>query len=258
MTTTDQEKLHSLQIDGQSWSPRLPSLREAITNTYGAVVWLSQLPGFPSARLTEDVIDQRPAEGTESGDDSEEMTNLTLPNDPDEDEDMSDDEVGNPDMSTKGLTGLQTTRLNDGSHRVIKLVMGSPSATSGDIQIREELTHVDDIKVSNLRIESTDVLLSGPPDSNVCLYLISLGGVGRDVFLNRTVWDKPSISWSRAVHPLRMRRRELEKSALPLDGQAALARSDSEKLELLQLQQGETVCLKVLNERHLLYVRQLT
>ena len=173
------------------------------------------------------------------------MTNLTLPNDPDEDKDMSDDELGNPDVSTKGWTRLKTTRLNDGSHRVIKLVMGSPSATSGDIQIGEELTHVDDIKVSNLPIESIDVLLSDPPDSNVCLHLISPGGIGRDVFLNRTAWDKPSISWSRAVHPLRMRRRELEKSALPLDGQAALARSESEKLELRQLQQGETVFPKI-------------
>ena len=49
-------------------------------------------------------------------------------------------------MPTKEWTGLKTIRLNDGSHRVIKLVIGSPSATSGDIQIGEELTHVDDIE----------------------------------------------------------------------------------------------------------------
>ena len=154
MTTTDQGRLHSLQIDGQSRSPGHPSLREAITTTYGAAVWLSQLPGFPSARPTKDVIDHRPVKETDSGDDSEEMTELTLPNDPDEDEDMSDDELGNPDMHTKGWTGLKTTRLNDGCHRVIKLVMGSSSATSGDIQVGGELTHVDDIEVSNLPIES--------------------------------------------------------------------------------------------------------
>jgi len=99
--------------------------------------------------------------------------------------------------------------------------------------------------VINLPIESIDILLSGPPDSNVRLYLISLGGeVGRDVFLNRIAWDKPLINWSRAVHPLRMRRRELEKFILPPDGQAVPARSEAEKLELLQLQQGETVFLK--------------
>jgi len=141
----------------------------------------------PSARQTEDEIDHRPAEGTEGpelGDDSDEVFDLTSPNErgSDVDEDISDDEQGNPDMPTKGWTGLKTTRLNDGSHRVIKLVVGSPSATSGDIQMGEELNHVDDIEVSNLPIESIHILLSGPPDSKVRLHLISLGGVGRDVF----------------------------------------------------------------------------
>ena len=192
VTTTDQGRLHSLQIDGQSRTPGPPSLREAIATTYGAAVWLAQLPGFPSARPTEDEIDNRPAEGTkgtESGDDSDEVIDLTSPNlnekGSDVDEGISDDGQGNPDMLSKGWTGSKTTRLNDGSHRIIKLAIGSPSATSGDIQMGEELTHVDDIEVSNPPVESIDVLLSGAPDSKVRLHLISLGGVGRDVFLNR-------------------------------------------------------------------------
>jgi len=37
-TTTGQGRLHSLQIDGQSRSPGLLSLREAITTTYGAAM----------------------------------------------------------------------------------------------------------------------------------------------------------------------------------------------------------------------------
>jgi len=163
----------------------------------------------------------------------------------DVDEGISDDGQGNSDMPSKGWTSLKTTRLNDVSHRIIKLAIGSPSATSGDILMGEELTHVDDIEVSNLPIESTDVLLSGPPDSKVRLQLISIGGVGRDICLNRIAWDKPSISWSRAVYLLRMRRRELEKSILPPDGQVDPARSEAEKLELLQIQKGETVFLKV-------------
>jgi len=60
------------------------------------------LPGFPSARPAEDVIDDRTAEGTSSEEDSDQVTNLTLPDDLDKDEDMSDDEPGNPDMLTKG------------------------------------------------------------------------------------------------------------------------------------------------------------
>jgi len=79
----------------------------------------------------------------------------------------------------------------------------------------------------------------------VRLHLISLGGVGRDVFLTRITWDKPYISWSRAVLPLRMRRQELERPKPSLDGLAAPALSESEELELLQLQQGEAVFLKV-------------
>jgi len=246
VTTTD----HSLQIDGQSRSPGHPSLRESITTTYGVVVWLAQLPDFPSARPNEDKIDHRPAEGTEgteSGDNSDEVINLTSPNErgSDVDEGISDDKQGNPDMLLKGWTRLKTNRLNDGSHRVIKLAIASPSATSGDVQMGEEFNHVDDIEVSNLPMESIDVLLSGPPDSKVRLHLISLRGVGRDVFLNRIAWDKPSTSWSRAVYPLRMRRQELDKFIFPFDCQVAPARSEAEKLELLQLQEGETVFLKV-------------
>jgi len=89
----------------------------------------------------------------------DEVTALTLPDDPDEDEELSDEEPGSPDIPTEGWIGLRTVRLNDGSHRVIRLTRGSPSATSGDIQIGEELTYVDDIEVSNLHRDPT----LGPP-----------------------------------------------------------------------------------------------
>jgi len=141
---------------------------------------LAQLPGFPSARPIQDEIDHRPAEGTEgteSGDDSDEVIDLTSPSErgSDVDEGISDDGQGNPNMPPKGWTSLKTTRLNDGSYRIIKLAIGFPSATSGDILMGKELTHVDDIEVSNLPIESIDVLLSGTQDSKVRLHLISLG-----------------------------------------------------------------------------------
>jgi len=136
-TTTDQGRLYSLKIDGQARSPGLPSLKESITTTCGAAVWLSQLPGFPSAtgRPAEDVVDNRSAQGASSGEDSDEKTDLTNPDDQDGDEEMSDEEQASPDMSTKGWIGLKTVRLNDGSHRVISTALGSSSATSGEIQI---------------------------------------------------------------------------------------------------------------------------
>ena len=107
--------LHSLQIDGQACSPGLPSLREAITTTYGAVVWLTQLPGFPSARPAVDVVDDWPAQGASSGEDLDDVNDLTLPDDQDQDE-ASNEKPGNPDMPTKGWIGLKSVRLNDGSH----------------------------------------------------------------------------------------------------------------------------------------------
>jgi len=73
----------------------------------------------------------------------------------------------------------------------------------------DELILVDNIEVSNLLTESMEILLSGPPDSSTRLHLISLGGVGRDFFLTRIAWDKPSISCSMAVLPIMVRKREL-------------------------------------------------
>jgi len=62
------------------------------------------------------------------------VTNLTLPDDQDDgDEEMSDEDQGSPDMPTKGWIGLETVRLNDGSHRVLRVSLGSPSAASGEI-----------------------------------------------------------------------------------------------------------------------------
>ena len=129
------------------------------------------------------------------------MTDLTLPDDQDEDEEMSDEEPDSPDMPTTGWIGLKTVRLNDGSHRVIRLAIGSSPTTSGNIQICEELTYVDNIEVSNLPTESIEILVSDPPDSHVRLHLFSLGSVDRDVFLTRNTWDTPSIHWSRVALP---------------------------------------------------------
>jgi len=79
-------------------------------------------------------------------------------------------------MPTKGGIGLKTTRLNDGSHRVMGMASGSVSATS-ELQIGEEITSIDDIELANMPTESVGVLLSGSPGSSVCLHMVNLGGV---------------------------------------------------------------------------------
>jgi len=75
------------------------------------------------------------------------------------------------------------------------LVTGSSAATSGELQIGEELSQIDDIDIVSLPTESVRVLLAGSPGSSVHLNIISLEGVGRDVCLTRIAWYKPVISW---------------------------------------------------------------
>ena len=243
ITSTDQGKIHRLQIDGQARSPGLPSLREAITSTYRVAIWLAQLLGFPSARQAEEEADDRSARGTSSGQESDEVSDLTLQDS--QDEETSEDEQGSQDMPTKKGIGLKTTRLNGGSHRVIGMASSSASAASGELQIGEEITSIDNTELANMPKESVGVLLSGPPGSSVSLRMVSLGGVSHEVIVTRTAWDKPDISWSRAVLQLRVRRRELEKSRPLEDTQVSQEQETSEARELLELQQGESVFLKV-------------
>jgi len=58
-----------------------------------SATWLSQLPGFPSARPAEDVVDDRSAQGASSGEDSDGVTDLILPDDQYRYEEMSYEEL---------------------------------------------------------------------------------------------------------------------------------------------------------------------
>jgi len=243
ITSTDQGEEYRLQIDGQAKSPGLPSMREAITTTYRAAIWLAQLPGFPPARPAEEDSDGSSAQETPSGEESDEVTDLTLQDD--QEDETSEDEQGSQDMPRRGGIGLKTTRLNDGCHRVVATTPGSASAAEGEIRIGEEITSIDNIDLMHLPMESVLVLLSGPPGVDVSLSMVSLGGVRHEVIVTRTATDKPGISWSRAVLPLRERRRELEKKRPPKETPGSQDQEPPEARELRELQQGESVFLKV-------------
>ena len=99
--------------------------------------------------------------------------------------------------------------------------------------------------MTNLPSEAVEILLAGMPESEVRLCRISLGGMDRIVSIARIARDKPLISWSKAVLPLRLRRQELEKARPSPDGPTISNRVEPEVLELLQLRQGEATFLKV-------------
>jgi len=93
-TTSDQGRLYCLQIDGQARSPRLLSLKEAITTTYGAAIWLAQLPGFPVDMPVGMDVDERSAQEVSSDKDSDGVTDLTIQDSQESDDETSDEEQG--------------------------------------------------------------------------------------------------------------------------------------------------------------------
>jgi len=108
------------------------------------------LPGFPSNRPVDIGVDERPAQVTSSEEDSDGVTELTITDGQKHDEKTSDEEQGNQDMPKKEWIGLKIARLNDGSHIIMGLVMGSSAATSGELQIGEKLSQIDDIEIVHL------------------------------------------------------------------------------------------------------------
>jgi len=114
--------------------------------------------------------------------DSDGVTDLTIPDGHEDDEETSDEgllfvrEQATRTCPERDGIGLKTARLDDGSHRVMGLAMGSSTATSGKLQIGEESSQIDDIDVVNFLTESVSILLAGSPGFSVYLHLISLGG----------------------------------------------------------------------------------
>ena len=64
--------------------------------------------------------------------------------------------------------------------------------------------------------EAVEVLLTGPPGSEVELKLLSEDGNSKVVQLQRVALYLAPVSWARAVLPLRIRRLELEKPSKEL------------------------------------------
>ena len=93
-TTSDQGRLYRLQIDGQARSSGLPSLKEAITTTYGAAIWMAQLLGFPSDRPVGMDVDERSAQEVSSEEDSDGVTDLTIQDGQESYDETSDEDQG--------------------------------------------------------------------------------------------------------------------------------------------------------------------
>jgi len=69
----------------------------------------------------DEAVNGQQAQTASSGEESDEATDLTLQDDQEEDGTTSDEEQSDPDTPTREWTGLKTTKLNDFSHRIIRL-----------------------------------------------------------------------------------------------------------------------------------------
>ena len=67
------------------------------------------------------------------------------------------------------------------------------------------------MEVKDTLLEAVEVLLTGPPGSEVEMKLLSEDGTLKVVHLQRVALHSATVSWARAVPPLGIRRLKLEK-----------------------------------------------
>ena len=114
---------------------------------------------------------------------------------------------------------------------------GAPAAVAGVIKAGDTLTRIDNMVLKNTQSEAVMVLLTGPPESEVELELLSANGIPTVVTLRRATRCLNTVSWARAVLPFRTRRLELVKPSEAL--------SEAECVERDELVAGEACYLRM-------------
>ena len=84
-----------------------------------------------------------------------------------------------------------------------------PAADSGSIKAGDTPTGIDNVDLKATQSEAVAVFLTGPPESEVELELLSVNGIPTVVTLTREALCLNTVSWARVVLPLRIRRLEL-------------------------------------------------
>ena len=128
---------------------------------------------------------------------------------PEEEDDKNLQSTHHENEITRGGVGFTTTSLASGLHRVLKVSRDTPAALSGAINPGDILTRIDKVVLKGVQTGAVAVLLAGPPGSEVELELLNADGTPRVMRLGRVALCVNTVSWARAVLPLRLRRREL-------------------------------------------------
>jgi len=174
MTILAGDRQHSILLDGQAQNPGLPC---CISRSYRQARWLYELPGM--------------AADTESDEWADGVRTIRIP------------------QKHLGI-GIGTSRHGP-SHCIISIQVGSMTAHNGTALVGELITHIDSIPTTNAP-HQLHTALQGPEYTSVSLGIADLQGNAQTISALRSPSKTVQISWARAVKPLRVRRRELEKT----------------------------------------------
>jgi len=178
---------------------------------------------------------------SELGSEDEEIGTPSRGRDRTEDEEAEEEEEAEhahrENECARGGIGIITTMLANGQHRVQKVLPDTPAAKAEVINAGDTLVRIDSILLKDTQTDTVVALLVGPPGTGVVLELTNANGTTKVITLARKALCLNSVSWARAVLPLRIRRLEL------LDPPEAL--SEAECTERDELGAGEACYLRI-------------
>ena len=127
--------------------------------------------------------------------------------------------------------------MASGLHRVLKVTRGTPAALSGVIKAGDTLNRIDSVVLKDAQSEAVMVLIAGPLGSEVELEFPIANGTPRVIRLGRVVLCVNTVSWARALLPLRLPRLESVEFSKVL--------SETERVERDGLVAGEACYIKI-------------
>ena len=128
--------------------------------------------------------------------------------------------------SARGGTSIITAMLANGQHRVQRVLTDTPAAKAEVIKAGDTLVRIDNMLLKDTQTDTVAALLVGPPGTGVELELISTNGTTKVITLSREALCLNSVSWARAVLPLRIRRLDLLEPPEALSGAECIERDE--------------------------------
>ena len=159
--------------------------------------------------MDEEALEPEPEPESESEDEETEVSSRGRGQAEDAEAEEEAKHTHRENESARGGIGITTIMLANGQHKVQKVLRDAPAANAEVIKTGDTLIRVDNMLLKDIQPDAVTALLMGPPESGVELELVSANGITRVITLTREAPCLNSVSWARAVLPLRIRKLEL-------------------------------------------------